>query len=125
MGNYCQSDPVTPQAARRGEMNATILRDEAISIMRRSARSQVLAAPQSASREAAVVSRLRQLLLFPHLVHTIQGASSPRKRQPSSEGSSCEERCFHLICSWLCSPTWQKAIIDVIQSLWTQHRTTD
>jgi len=65
MGNYCQSDPVTRQAARCGEMNATILRDEAISIMRRSARSQVLAAPQSASREAAVVSRLRQLLLFP------------------------------------------------------------
>merc|ERR1712100_656197 len=65
MGNYCQSDPVTRQAARCGEMNAMILRDEAVSIMRRSARSQVLAAPQSASREAAVVSRLRQLLLFP------------------------------------------------------------
>merc|ERR1712100_535446 len=65
MGNYCQSDPVTRPAARCGEMNATILRDEAISIMRRSARSQVLAAQQSASREAAVVSRLRQLLLFP------------------------------------------------------------
>merc|ERR1712100_509763 len=65
MGNYCQSDPVTRPAARCGEMNATILRDEAMGIMRRSARSQVLAAPQSASREAAVVSRLRQLLLFP------------------------------------------------------------